>query len=68
MTDHPPPFPEITHDVLLQIADRHNLNVNDFTAMPQIGIVNKLYLMGEDLVICRSCGQRPATMDRRLFR
>ena len=51
MTNHPPPFPEITDDVLHRIADRHNLNVNDFTAMPQIGIVHKLYLMGEDLVI-----------------
>ena len=47
----PPPFPEITNDVLHRIADRHSLNVNDFTAMPQIGIINKIYLMGEDLVI-----------------
>ncbi len=51
MPNHPPPFPEITDDVLHRIAASHHLNVNHFTAMPQIGIVNKLYLMGEDLVI-----------------
>ena len=51
MSNQPPPFPEITDDVLHQIAHKHNLNANEFTLMPQIGIVNKLYLMGEDLVI-----------------
>lgn len=51
MTSQPPPFPDITDDVLHRIAEQHHLNVDGFKAMPQVGMVHKLYLMGEDLVI-----------------
>ncbi|CAA9288201.1 MAG: hypothetical protein AVDCRST_MAG26-3896 [uncultured Chloroflexia bacterium] len=46
-----PPFPEITPGVLQAIADRHGLGTRASTRLPQVGIFNAIYLLGDDVVL-----------------
>ena len=47
----PPPFPEITEEVLFTIVKSYNLKVNEFKILPQIGLFNKIYQLGEDFIL-----------------
>ena len=46
-----PPFPEITEEILLAIANAHHLKVNEFRLLPQIGIFNKIYQLEDDFIL-----------------
>lgn len=48
---NPPPFPEITTDHLHAIAEQHNLGVDTFVLLPQIGIINRIYQAGEEYIL-----------------
>lgn len=46
-----PPFPAITNEHLLAIADKHNLNCTHFDQLPEIGMFNRIFVAGEDYVL-----------------
>ncbi len=46
-----PPFPDINNEHLQAIAERHNLGTDAFTLLPQIGIFNKVYQVGDDYIL-----------------
>lgn len=46
-----PDFPEVTTEVLQEISRRHGLGANAFSLLPQVGIFNLIYALGEDFVL-----------------
>ncbi len=46
-----PPFPGITTGVLHAIAERHGLGKRASTRLPQVGIFNAIYLLGDDCIL-----------------
>ena len=46
-----PPFPMITPDHLNQIIAQHNLAVTEVRELPQVGIFNKIYQLGEPYIL-----------------
>ena len=46
-----PPFPVITDEILCSIAERHDLGTDEFTLLPQVGIFNKIYQVGDDFIL-----------------
>lgn len=46
-----PDFPEISNDGLRAIVARHGLGATSFGLLPEVGIFNAIYLLGEDLVL-----------------
>lgn len=46
-----PDFPTVTDDTLRSIASRHRLDVASFSRLPQIGIFNAIYALGDDLIL-----------------
>ena len=46
-----PPFPSITPEVLHAIAERHRLGQRAVTRLPEVGIFNAIYLIGDALVL-----------------
>ena len=47
----PPPFPTITDEILYSIAEHHHLKIDKIIALPQVGIFNKIYQLGDDFII-----------------
>ena len=46
-----PAFPKVSKRVLQAIADRHALSAHAFSRLPEIGIFNAIYAMGDDLIL-----------------
>ena len=46
-----PDFPEVTTGVLRQISHRHGLEADEFRLLPQVGIFNLIYALGEDSIL-----------------
>jgi aminoglycoside phosphotransferase (APT) family kinase protein len=46
-----PGFPEVTTGVLEQISRRHGLGADEFSLLPQVGIFNLIYALGEDSIL-----------------
>jgi aminoglycoside phosphotransferase (APT) family kinase protein len=54
-----PPHPEVSTTALRAIAERHHLAADSFTRLPEVGIFNAIYLLGDDWVL-RVPRQHPA--------
>ena len=46
-----PDFPEVDDRALRAISDRHDLGARTFSLLPQVGIFNLIYVLGEDFVL-----------------
>lgn len=46
-----PPFPEMTDSVLAAITERHGLGRRPITRLPDIGIFNAIYAVGDDVIL-----------------
>jgi hypothetical protein len=46
-----PDFPEVRPETLLSIARRHGLDVENFSLLPEAGVFNAIYLLGEDFIL-----------------
>ncbi len=46
-----PDFPEVSPEMLRSIARRHGLDAHDFSILPETGVFNAIYLLGEDVVL-----------------
>ncbi|HEX2739297.1 MAG TPA: phosphotransferase [Rubrobacter sp.] len=46
-----PDFPDVTTETLQEISLRHGLDTNTFSLLPQVGIFNLIYVLGEDFVL-----------------
>jgi aminoglycoside phosphotransferase (APT) family kinase protein len=46
-----PDFPEVTTEALQEISLRHRLDTGTFSLLPQVGIFNLIYILGEDFVL-----------------
>ena len=46
-----PDFPQITDDLLRSIVSRHQLQATSFYRMPQVGIFNAIYSVGDNLIL-----------------
>jgi aminoglycoside phosphotransferase (APT) family kinase protein len=46
-----PDFPPITPEMLAAIAERHGLGARAFTPLPELGIFNTIYQIGDDLIL-----------------
>jgi aminoglycoside phosphotransferase (APT) family kinase protein len=46
-----PDFPEVTTEALQEISLRHGLDTGTFSLLPQVGIFNLIYILGEDFVL-----------------
>ena len=47
----PPPFPDVTEAILQAIAAHHGLDVAEFALLPETGLFNRIYRMGDDLIL-----------------
>jgi aminoglycoside phosphotransferase (APT) family kinase protein len=54
-----PPHPDVSTTALRAIAERHHLASDSFNRLPEVGIFNAIYLLGEDWVL-RVPRQHPA--------
>ena len=45
------PFPELRHDQLLAICERHGFARGPFGRLPSTGVVNAIYTVGDDVVL-----------------
>lgn len=48
---NPPPFPTVTQEHLHAIAERHDIEADTFLLLPQVGIFNKIYQIGENFIL-----------------
>ncbi len=46
-----PEFPEIRPEILRSIVLRHGLDARDFSVLPEAGVFNAIYLLGEDYIL-----------------
>ena len=46
-----PDYPEVTSETLRAISDRHRLGADGFSLLPEVGTLNRIYLLGEDFVL-----------------
>jgi aminoglycoside phosphotransferase (APT) family kinase protein len=46
-----PDFPPITDHVLRAIASRHGLSTSSIVRLPQVGLFNTIYLLGDDTIL-----------------
>jgi aminoglycoside phosphotransferase (APT) family kinase protein len=46
-----PDFPEVSPGILRSIARRHGLDAYDFSILPETGVFNAIYLLGDDYVL-----------------
>jgi aminoglycoside phosphotransferase (APT) family kinase protein len=46
-----PEFPAVTTETLREISHRHGLGADTFALLPQAGIFNLIYVLGEDFVL-----------------
>jgi aminoglycoside phosphotransferase (APT) family kinase protein len=46
-----PAFPRISKRTLLAIAERHGLSERSFLRLPEVGIFNAIYVVGNDLIL-----------------
>ncbi len=44
-------FTDVSHFALLEIVKRYGLGVARFERLPQIGMINSIYLLGDALVL-----------------
>ena len=52
-----PDFPEVSPEILRSIARRHGLDAHDLSVLPETGVFNAIYLLGEDYIQPpRRCG------------
>ena len=46
-----PDFPEVRTETLRSIAKRHGLDARAFSILPEVGVFNAIYLLGEDFIL-----------------
>ena len=46
-----PDYPDVTDGTLRGISRRHGLDAGSFSLLPEVGIFNRIYLLGEDFVL-----------------
>src|SRR5215207_6629343 len=46
-----PAFPEISDDLLHAIAERHGVGGTEIVRLPEVGIFNAIYTLGNDLIL-----------------
>jgi aminoglycoside phosphotransferase (APT) family kinase protein len=46
-----PDYPEVTDGALREISRRHGLDAGPFSLLPEVGTLNRIYLLGEDYVL-----------------
>ena len=46
-----PDFPEVTTEALRGISRKHGLGTDTFSLLPQVGIFNLIYVLGEDFIL-----------------
>lgn len=46
-----PAFPDVSSTIIYSIIERHNLGVDNFSQLPEVGIFNAIYLLGKDVIL-----------------
>ena len=44
-------FPTLSVTLLRAIVERHGVRADSLTRLPQVGVINAIYLLGDDLVL-----------------
>jgi len=46
-----PAFPDVSATTIYSIIERHDLGVDTFSQLPEVGIFNAIYLLGNDVIL-----------------
>ena len=46
-----PPFPELSDDLIHAIAERHGVAGSAIARLPEVGIFNAIYALGNDMIL-----------------